>query len=132
MTAPSLRSILEAAASDVETYRDPDIWEAQRRLSEVLVAAGLGSITSDRIADLQVTDKEVYVHVTWSAYSCDCDARHTFPASIIDAPDPLQAAARWKLGRERADIVGKLEEAKRLQRHWGSKLEEVDARIAAA
>lgn len=131
MTDTSLRGLLEAAEGDLDTYRHPDVSEAQRRLNEVLEAAGLGSTGTDRITRLRVGPREVFVRTEYSVRSCICDDEYEFPVGIIDEPDPVAAARRWGLERRRKEAVGKLEEARRALAHWESELAGIEEKLAA-
>ncbi len=132
MTDTSLRDLLEAAEGDLDTYRHPDVSEAQRRLNEVLEAAGLGSTGTDRITRLRVGPREVFVRAEYSVRSCVSDNEYEFPVTILDAPDPVAAARRWGLERRRGEAVAKVAEAKRAKERWEAELAGIEAALAAA
>ena len=131
MTEKSLRDVLEDAESAIDTYRHPDLSEAQPRLNEILVAAGLGDTGSDRITKLRVGAKSVYVETAYSVRGCMCDDSFEFPVELIDTDDPPRAAARWGLERKRAEAVREVAQAKRVLAGWETELAGIEAKLAA-
>lgn len=135
MTAPAdagtktLRHLLEDAEAAIQTYRHPDIDEAQARLNDVLEAAGLGSTGSDEITYLRVGDKEVSVGTRYSVRSCEQHDSFELPIPIIDASDPVAAGKLWGLQRKRDKAVNEVESAERSLAHRREELAKVEAAL---
>ncbi len=91
----NLRAIIEAAQHQIDTFRSPDISEADARLDELLVAAELGSIRHDRIERISEHEGILHIHTSWSARGCTNTSDFEFPTAILDAPDPIAAAKEY-------------------------------------
>lgn len=131
MTEASLRTLLETAERDLATYRNPNVSDAQKRLNELLAAAGLGGTGTDRITCLRVGPEKVFVRAEYSVRSCISDNEYEFPTSLMDEPDPLDSARRWGLERRRRKAVKRIEEARSELERWEAELMEIEGALAA-
>lgn len=111
--APSLRAILDQAAADIDRFKHPDIDEAQQRLHELIKAAGLGGIDRDTISSLDIDSTTIRLTTEWSARGCMNSSDYELPVSILDATDPVQAAAVWGADRKIQEAQNKVKEAER-------------------
>ncbi len=138
MSEPNLRALIEQAERDIEIHGHVRVPGLQERLNEVLVAAGLESTRQDPITEIQIHSDEVSLRRVWQAGSCEYHERHDFPEFIVDAPDPVVAATRWRLEGERAGTARAIEDARRnvfaleaaIPRHE-ARLAEIDALLAS-
>lgn len=95
-TKHPIRTIIEAAAEALETYRRPDIRAATQLIDEVLRAARIGEFADREDIDaINITEHEVMVTTTYGQGSGQC--HYGFPASILDADNHVIAANTWRL-----------------------------------
>lgn len=92
-----LRALLEQAESDIDTYRHPNIAEAQSELNRVLSAAGLGSTGEDTITGITIGREYVFITTKYSVRSCEQSDSFELPIHLVDAEDPIQAALTWSI-----------------------------------
>lgn len=112
----NVRQLIEQAAMDVDTFKCPSIDEAQKVLHEIIRAMDKGGVQGDTITSIVITEDEVYINSEWYARGCHSTSNYSFPASILDAEDPVKAAtiygleehlkeAKTKLARAKAEVV---------------------------
>lgn len=102
----TLQELIDKAINDIDEYRHPDVDDVQNRLHEILQAAKVGSINQDHLESLSIHNGMLYIRVTWTCRGCDQSADYEIPMAVIEAPDPVRAAAIW-------GSSNRLEEAKR-------------------
>lgn len=138
MSEPNLRALIEQAVRDIQIHGHIRVAGLQERLNEVLLAAGMESTRQDPITEMQIHADEVSIRRVWQAGSCEYHDCHDFPEFIVDAPDPVAAATRWRLEGEREGTARAIDEAKRsilalqaaIPRHE-ARLAEIDADLAS-
>src|ERR1700693_1608057 len=109
----TLRTLVDAAMQQIETYKHPDIGDAKERLNGVLVAAGLGDITKDYIESLNEYNGILYIETSWSARGCPNNSSYELPVSVIDAANPVEAAKAWGLDQRIISARNRLDSAER-------------------
>ena len=121
----SLREILEKAEIDLDNYKHPDVSEAQDRLNDLLVEAGLGNISQDRLEYLSIGNEKVYIVTRYSIRSCEQEDRFEFPVSVIDAEDPIAAIKAFAKTKRIAEARRRFAEATEEWTNARDNLEEV-------
>jgi hypothetical protein len=97
----SLRELIGKAQQDLETYRPPDVKDCHAELSKVLEAAGFGHIEDERIESINEYAGMCRIETSRvTARGCHDFDLYELPSSIIDAEDPIRAAAIWELEQE--------------------------------
>jgi hypothetical protein len=93
----NLELVLQAIR-DIDTYRNPDISRAKALLSSITEAMGHGGLAGEYIRDLDI-DLKGMVRITteWSVRGCANTSDYEFPASILEAPDPVRSAKLYGL-----------------------------------
>lgn len=94
------REIIDEAISQLATYRHPNTEEAEKLLSDILKAAGLGSLEHEHVDDISIYGGSVHIETSWSARGCGQNSSYSFPVSLLDAEDPLKAAKIWGLNEK--------------------------------
>jgi hypothetical protein len=123
----SFRDLLEEAASDVETYREPDISDVTDMIDEVLKAiGGVGWIGTDEVTSLHFSGSgDLTVTTSYSVRSCAQTDRFSIPSHVIDADDPIVAGKQF--GKE-----GRITVAKRKMKSLREELKSAEKDLAAA
>lgn len=91
----TLRELIDDAESRIAVYRNPNLDDVHAELEKLFIAAKIGSIAHDKITRLSIIGDELFIQTGWSARGCYDTTDYTIPMSIIDAPDPVRAAALW-------------------------------------
>lgn len=113
MPDKTLREIVEEASSAIDTYKNPSISEARNRLNDIVKAAALGNLDYESIDGISFRKDTIEINTTYSIRSCPMSGEYVFPASILDAADPVAAARRWGLQKKVDDAQEKVDEARR-------------------
>lgn len=108
----TLRDLIDEAAWAISRYKSPDVRECKERLSEVLEAAGLGSISHDCLESIDECDGHICIETSWTARGCSNTSSFRIPASIVDADDPVRAATEWGLRKKIATAQGQAARAR--------------------
>ncbi|RWJ03415.1 hypothetical protein [Mesorhizobium sp.] len=109
----NLREIIEEAINQIDTFKYPNVSEAQERINELLKAGGLGSTGEDRIRHLSISRGLVEIGTIYSVRQCTQTDDYEFPEWIIDAPDPVQAIRKWGREKEIAKLEREVAEKRR-------------------
>lgn len=125
-----LRQLFEEAETAVEMYKHPDIAEAQDRLNEILIAAGLGSTGGDEITHWCFDGNTLNVGTRYSVCSCEQDDSFNLPVKIIDAADPLTVATLWGLQKKRDKAYHEVKSAKRTLAYRRTELVKLEDEIS--
>ena len=97
----NLRELINDAIHQINIYKHPNIDEAQKALSKILDAAGLGSIEHDQIENLSIiNDDTLFIETSWSTRGCAQTGSYQLPLNIIDVENPVKAAKIWGLNRQ--------------------------------
>lgn len=91
----SLRELIQTAIENLDTYKNPDTTEVEARLSEILTAGGLGSITHDHLEALSFYNGMLHINTSYWVRGCSMSGDYKLPESVIDAEDPLTAVKVW-------------------------------------
>lgn len=97
------RKIIDEAISAFNTYRHPHLDDARKLISDILKAAGKGTIEHDKIETLDEYTGFLRIETSWSTRGCEQTSEFEIPSSIIDADDPIVAATRWGLNEQLAE-----------------------------
>lgn len=127
----TIRQLIAEAQSDINTYRDPDISDFVGMMDKILSAAGLGAIGSDRVSVVTIQSGIVYIQTRYSVRGCAQSSSYEFPASILDAVDPVKAATSWGLERRLDAAHREVEETRRMLLHREEKLAKAKTALAA-
>ena len=117
----SLRRIIEDAIQQIETFKNPDVTEAEGVLSDLIKAAGLGDIRGETLAYVSIRDGNVAVRTEYYSRGGSCGEHYDFPEAIIDAADPIATAKEWGLRRKVANLERERDEARALYRDQSHK-----------
>lgn len=110
----TIRQLIDGAIEQIDTYRHPDTSGAEDKLNEIIVAAGLGNISHDRLAYLDIQDGKVCIRTEYSVRGCENSDYYEFPEAILDADDPIRAATEWGLKKKLGCAQQERDEARRL------------------
>lgn len=123
----SFRDWLEEAASEVDTYRNPDISDVTAMIDEVLKAIGKqGWVGTDEVTSLSLSQSAgLTVTTSYSIRICDMEGRFTIPNHVIDADDPIAAGKQF--GKE-----GRIKVAERKVKSLRNQLTSAEQDLAAA
>jgi hypothetical protein len=132
MTLQTLREIVEEAASALYTYKHPNVSECQDRLDEIIGAAKLGGISHDNLAHIDISRGMVNIRTTYSVRSCPQEDVYEFPEHILDAEDPIKAAAIWGLETTLSREKEKLDEARSQLRLYEKRVIDTENALATA
>lgn len=113
MPDKTLREIVEEASYAIDTYKHPSIPEARNRLNDIVKAAGLGNLEYETIDGISFHKDTIEINTTYSTRGCLQSGEYIFPASILEAADPVAAAKRWGLQKKVDDAQEKVDEARR-------------------
>jgi flagellar biosynthesis chaperone FliJ len=112
MNMSTLKDLIAQAQSDMEMYKRPNVDECQKRLSEILVAAGKASITRDTMERLEQFGDWLHITTSWSSRCCDQSEVYILPMSIIEAEDPIREATIWNLNEKISNAQSALDTAR--------------------
>ena len=118
----SLRRIIEDAIQQIETFKNPDVTEAEGVLSDLIKAAGLGDIRGETLAYVSIRDGNVAVRTEYYSRGGSCGEHYDFPEAIIDAADPIATAKEWGLRRKVANLERERDEARSALAHYEERL----------
>jgi len=127
-----LRKLIADASHSLSTYKFPDVTIAQSRLDAILKAADIGGIANDRLDSVEIDDGYVCIETSWAVRGCSNSSSYRFPESILDAKNPLKAAAKWGLEKKITDATDRLNVAKRDAQYQEDQLKELNTKLAAA
>jgi hypothetical protein len=128
----ALRDLLEKAERDINTFKHPNVDEAQLWLHNILVAAGLPGINLDSLDHLYIGDEDVCVTTSWSVRSCADSDTYRFPTFIIDAADPIKAARVWGLEAKLEDMRDQLNSLVAQVETRKARIAELEAELVSA
>lgn len=120
-----------AAESDVSTYRSANIDEWIAAIDPVLKAAGECAIGSDKVDGITVSAKTLTIRTSYSVRCCAQNNDMSLPISILTADNPIQAATRYRLGKELAEANTRLAAAQRALTEYTEKVANLEAELAA-
>ena len=120
-----------AAESDVSTYRSANIDEWIAAIDPVLKAAGECAIGSDKVDDITVSAKKLTIRTSYSVRCCAQTNDMSLPISILEADNPIQAATRYRLGKELAEAKARLATTQRALTEYTEKVAALEAELAA-
>jgi hypothetical protein len=107
-----LRELLEDAKQQIDTYKHPNIDEFKPAMSEVLNAAGVGSLMRDCVESIDERtsngQKWIVIETSWSSRGCSQTSEYRIPSFIVDSENPLKAAHKWKLEKAKRETEAKL------------------------
>jgi hypothetical protein len=112
-----LRDLIEAAASDVDTYKNHNPEAARKWINKVLSAGKLGGIGDDRIEYITISGGMVEIGTSYSVRSCHQTAEHSFPEHVLDDEDPIDAVSAWAWGERVAKAEEKVKKARADLKH---------------
>lgn len=105
----TFREDIESAASELDTYKHPDVSEVQRRLHNLLIAGGLGGIEHDRLDALTISGGVLRIRTSYSVRGCAQRGDFEIPTSVIDSADPIKAmkvlAKKRRLDKAKVDVA---------------------------
>ena len=120
-----------AAESDVSTYRSANIDEWIAAIDPVLQAAGECAIGGDKVDDITVSAKTLAIRTSYSVRCCAQTNDMSLPISILEAENPIQAATRYRVGRELAEAKAHLATTQRALTEYTEKVASLEAELAA-
>jgi hypothetical protein len=91
----SIRELIVEAQRAFRIYKNPGVSEAAERINELIVAAGLGNISKDRLEGISIDEGFVTVSVGYSVRGCIQSDDYEFPEMILDEEEPVKAARLW-------------------------------------
>lgn len=127
-----LRILWDEAEGAIRTLKHPNISEFQAQLDAILRAAEVGGVRDDTIDSIDELGDTMYVNTTWYARGCSNGSNYKFPASIIDAEDPIKAATIWGLDQRITATLQRIENAKGLLKSEDAHLDELAQKLAEA
>jgi len=105
--------LIEQASFDISKYKNPDINECQRKLSELVEAAGYGGLMNDQIESLEIDHDILHIETSWSARGCSNSSSYRIPMKLIRSEDPIKAVKIWGVEKQITKYEFELEDAKK-------------------
>jgi hypothetical protein len=127
----NLYDLTLAAQSAVNTYRNPDIVDWIIAIDPVLTAAGQGSIGTDTVQEIEVSNHSVTIRTAYTVRGCDDTAEMTLPLTVVNAEDPLKEAHRYQLTEALAVAKHQAADAQRTLNRSTERVTELEAELAA-
>lgn len=109
----NLRTLLDDAERQVNTYKHPNIVQFREAINEVLEAADLGSTGNDEITGIDEYDDTIRIRTIWCVRGCECSGDFELPSFIIDSEDPIKTAKIWSLEKQIVSCERALEQSKK-------------------
>lgn len=107
--AESHKQLLREASNAIDTYKRPDVKEAQQFLDELLQAANLGGVAYDEIESIEEYSTHWRVDTRWYMRGCENTSNYRIPSEILDAEDPIAYAKKWayeqKVEKAKQDVI---------------------------
>lgn len=128
----SLRQLFDTAYFAVSRYKGPDITEFQTLLDKILAAAAIGRCEHCCIESLDEDEDEVTVVVSWSSRGCENTSTYTFPSSILDDVNPVDAARIWGIQKQITEVEAEVKDACLKMNYGNDRLVALKSRLANA
>lgn len=133
LSTTPLRNLFDDAEIQVDRYKSPDIDDFKQAMSDVLEAAGEGSLMSDKVESICELSwngqKYIEIETSWSARSCLQTSTYRLPSFIIDSEDPIREATKWKLEKSKNETESKLKQAQADVIRYTAKLDELNTEL---
>lgn len=128
----NLYDLTVAAEQDVSTYRSADIDEWRAAIDPVLKAAGECAVGNDKVDDITLAKNELRIRTSYSVRCCAQTNDMSLPLEIVKAENPVQAATRYRVGKELVEARNRLASAQRSVTEYSEKVALLEAELAAA
>ena len=125
----SLLNLTFEAAKEVSTYRSPDLSAWRAAIDPVLIAAGLTTIGSDCVEDIEIGEDTLYIRTSYSVRCCAQTNDIRIPVFILETNNPVQAATLYRLGNELKDARSRLASAQRNVVEYSEKVAVLEASV---
>jgi Xaa-Pro aminopeptidase len=99
-----LRDLIVKTAHDVDEFKRPDTDAFKAAINPILEALGRGNLNHESVESI-FFGKQLNISTRWSARGCSDTSHYEIPLEIIDAPDPVAAAKKYKYDAEVAKLV---------------------------
>jgi hypothetical protein len=106
----TLRELIVKAETDLDVFKNPDVWEVRERLNEILTAGGRGMIAEEYLSSLRFSDGILCIYTEYS----NGEDVYEIPGHVIDSDDPLKAMKLWAAKGKVAEFEKRMKEAERV------------------
>lgn len=125
----NLRKLLNEAQHQINTYKHPDIDDFQAAMSEVLEAAGIGSLKHDCIEGISEYNGRIEIETSWSARGCAQTSTYSIPSAVIDSENPLREAKLYGVTKRLSEARAELSKYQSYVNAYSAKVAELQAEL---
>lgn len=100
-------NLVKEAITNMNTYKKPNILEADTFLKRLIKAAGLAIQDKDILECLDIEEDMLYVTYSWTSRGCVQSETHALPLNLVLAENPENAAETWGKEVKLQDLLNK-------------------------